>query len=781
MYNLDDPKIVYSLENKEYTYTGEKIKPSISITIPDDEIELIEGTDYQLDYQDNLNVGIGKIIVVAIGENYEGEKPITFNILPVNISDNDDIVISHGFGDENNCFDPQNTIVLFKDQELSTETDYDIEISDKYENRDGYYKVDITISGKNNFAGELVDTINVELLPEPKDISELAFYLSKTKYIYSGESNTPEVTIEDGDELIDSKYYDVEFSDNINAGEATVIVTGNTRYTGTKELTFTIEPISIETSVVSCGIKDEDECYNLDNLKVRFANDLILSKSDYETNISTELIDGFYESTIVITGIGNYCGSITVNYRTGKYVPPELTTIDINPFNFILNQSKFTFNWDANTPEVKVINTEGTILVEGIDYEKSYKDNTNAGTGYVVVEGIGDYHGIKEIPFIIDKKDMSNGKLTCGSADEDGCYNLNNIRVTVDDIDLEKMIDYSIQINSDQDGFIVMSTVTVDGVGNFTGSIIKTFKSQKIIIDISDGEKVEILFSKTVYTYTGDPIIPEIIVYGLEEGIDYEIICDEAVNIGTYTVTIKGIGNYTGFKQFQFRIETKTIENANITCGEPDANNCYDLNNLTVDIDGIILEKSKDFQFFATEKEIEDGFIESTVTVIGINNYTGKQVITILTSRLQIYSGKTIHLELATIYPRYGTVKSNVVKTGIYYLWDNQVVNNRIRITNNPIGIGRLGFITGWVSMDDIIERTDIRVGDKVIVKGRINSYADGTGYFMNKDNIAMYVVDRLDDTMFEYSYGVASDINRARQGWAKLEMLTVVKDIDEE
>ena len=55
--------------------------------------------------------------------------------------------------------------------------------------------------------------------------------LSQTSYVYDGTAKTPTVTIRDGDTLLtNGKDYSVSYSNNINAGTATVTVTGMGEY-----------------------------------------------------------------------------------------------------------------------------------------------------------------------------------------------------------------------------------------------------------------------------------------------------------------------------------------------------------------------------------------------------------------------------------------------------------------------------------------------------------------------------------------------------------------------
>ena len=63
----------------------------------------------------------------------------------------------------------------------------------------------------------------------------------------------------------------------------------------------------------------------------------------------------------------------------------------------------FTYNGKAKTPAVTVTSAAGRTLAQGTDYTVSYKNNVNAGTAAVAVEGVGVYQGSLPATFTIAK------------------------------------------------------------------------------------------------------------------------------------------------------------------------------------------------------------------------------------------------------------------------------------------------------------------------------------------------------------------------------------------
>ena len=130
--------------------------------------------------------------------------------------------------------------------------------------------------------------------------------------------------------------------------------------------------------------------------------------------------------------------------------------------------------------------------------------------------------------------------------------------------------------------------------------------------------------------------------------------------------------------------------------------------------------------------------------------------------------------------PVYGSPyakKPDTTVTGKYYIFNLMECNHRIRLTYSEEYAGVYGHSTGWVNITDLkLIESEIYVGDKVIVDGDINIYADGSGTFIHKTKAEMYVTDIIES--LEYSYGVTSKPGFARQAFAKPDQVTKYKTI---
>ena len=97
------------------------------------------------------------------------------------------------------------------------------------------------------------DTVNIDVVQ--RDISEADVILEGEEYTYNGKAFTPDVTVIDGDRVLEENVdYTVTYADNVKVGTATVTVEGTGEYAGEVEKTFSIMPkVSYRTQVQTYG------------------------------------------------------------------------------------------------------------------------------------------------------------------------------------------------------------------------------------------------------------------------------------------------------------------------------------------------------------------------------------------------------------------------------------------------------------------------------------------------------------------------------------------------
>lgn len=114
---------------------------------------------------------------------------------------------------------------------LAEGTDYQVTYTDN--TNPGSAK--ITISGIGKYAGFLEYDFPI-VKREPTPIEASMFSVARDGLIYNGAAHEPAIT----SDVVPIGSYSVSYRDNVNAGEATAVVTGSGAYSGTCELKFEI-------------------------------------------------------------------------------------------------------------------------------------------------------------------------------------------------------------------------------------------------------------------------------------------------------------------------------------------------------------------------------------------------------------------------------------------------------------------------------------------------------------------------------------------------------------
>lgn len=233
----------------------------------------------------------------------------------------------------------------------------------------------------------------------------------------------------------------------------------------------------------------------------------------------------------------------------------EVTTITSD--DVILSNSSYTYSAERIKPDV-IVEHDGVALVENRDYTISYKNNLNAGTAQVIVQGIKSYTGTVKENFTIEKQKIS--QCTYSISAKTFMYVGEEISPSIKIYYKSKLItsgvDYTISYSNNIDAGTAQATVTGFGT-NFTGKgKISYTINQKDIGNLSP------ILSSNSYIYTGKSKTPSVKLTYLDmiliSGRDYKVTYSNNVKVGTAKVTITGIGNnYTGSLTKTFQINPK--------------------------------------------------------------------------------------------------------------------------------------------------------------------------------------------------------------------------------
>ena len=224
---------------------------------------------------------------------------------------------------------------------------------------------------------------------------------------------------------------------------------------------------------------------------------------------------------------------------------------DISRCNIVTFNATYSGNELKNV--VFIQNLEGATLIEGEDYTVEYLDNINAGTGTAIISGINSYNGSIRKTFTINPKNISYVNTNIDSSNKiyAGKKQTTNIELADGEKELVEGIDYIVDYKNNIN--IGKATVTISGIGNYTGAITKTFE---IVKDIAN---LEINIKDATYIfYKRREAKPELQIkdndYLLTEGKDYTVIYKNNIDIGIAIATITGIKNYGGTIDKNFKI-----------------------------------------------------------------------------------------------------------------------------------------------------------------------------------------------------------------------------------
>ena len=183
--------------------------------------------------------------------------------------------------------------------------------------------------------------------------------------------------------------------------------------------------------------------------------------------------------------------------------------------------------------------------------------------------------------------------------------------------------DYTVAYSNNTN--IGTAVVTVNGKGNYAGSS-KT-ASFRIVTPTVANATISTIANQT---YTGYAICPALTVYVnstvLREGTDYTVSYTNNVNIGTATVTITGIGSYTGTKTANFRITGPNLNAATIAAIPDQLYTGNEIRpSLSVTVNNMTLTQNVDYTVSYRNNRNEG---TATVTITGKGNYSGTKTTT---------------------------------------------------------------------------------------------------------------------------------------------------------
>ena len=555
--SIDDQNRITVTKPSDSKYNGEGHKNKPTVTDTKTNRTLVEGTDYELSYSDDVtNAGTVTVTIKGIG-NYSGETTTTYQITKRDVTltsgsasrvynkealTNGEVTVSgEGFaknegatytvtGSQTEVGESKN-IFTYELKSNTTATNYNIEVKFgelKVTAQDG--EVVVTITGHSD---------SVEYDGNEKSVSGYDVAITEgSKYTTDDFTfnGTAEAKGTEAGTYLMGLNADQFTNTNDNYTQVTFIVNDGTLTITPKSINPDDEKNGITVTDPENSIYDGNEHINGLTVTDSKLNTTLVENTDYTLTYSGDLIN-VGTVTITIKGIGNYTGEFTKTYQI---LPREYTV---------------TTNTDSKVYDGNPLTAGGTV-------NNLVKDETVNLT-------------------------MTGSQTNVGTSDN--TYELNWTGSA-------KESNY--KHGKDSIGTLTVTAKSINPDDEKTGITVTDPKDSKY-----DGEehrnKPTVTDTKTKAT--------------LKEGTDYELSYSEDVtNAGTVTVTVTGIGNYEGSFEVTYEITKR-----HVTLTSADAEKVYDgsaLTNDTVTVGGDKFAKKEGATYNVTGMQIEKGSSKNTFT-----------------------------------------------------------------------------------------------------------------------------------------------------------------------
>ena len=305
-------------------YTGNELTQTVTVTVGGK--ELTKDTDYTVTGLTGTEPGSYPVTVTGTG-NYTGTVTKSFEIAKADISSAEITYDAGPYGYTGKEWKPE-VAVSFNDAALTADTDYTV----SYENNINAGTAKIIITGiGDHFTGLTEKTFTIN----SAEISGCTF-APIADVTYNTKAHTPEVTVAiSGRTLEADKDYTVSYASNVNAGTATVTVTGKGNFTGSANTTFTIAKADLNLSVYTISsLCTETEVktstlpsnfFLADETETGFSIALTAAGGDAIFTQEPAVVDGENMITYQLNGgTGEATFNVTVtpvssNYKAGTY------------------------------------------------------------------------------------------------------------------------------------------------------------------------------------------------------------------------------------------------------------------------------------------------------------------------------------------------------------------------------------------------------------------------------------------------------------------------------
>ena len=345
---------MFEVDCSDSPYTGSEITKEIRSS------KLQEGVDYEVSYSNNVSAGTASISICGIGRAV-GTLHYEFNITKKSPTFDAPAPLNATYG--------QKLADLMLPEGFSWQDAGDTDVGDPGEHE---YLAIYTPSDETEY--ETVRDVPVKVRVT-RDIDASMFSVDAAGLVYDGSAHEPAVS----SAVVPEGSYSVGYRDNVSAGEATAVVSGEGFYRGSCELKFAIAKATPDYEAPA---------------PVEAAYGQTLSDAALPGGFSWQdgdiVVDWYGKKTLFV----RFTPNDQANYNSIDGIPVDVVARhkDLKTAEIKFEGSQFEYTGHLVKPSPSIA-MDGESLVEGVDYSVEYRNNVLPGKAEALVCGMGRFAG----------------------------------------------------------------------------------------------------------------------------------------------------------------------------------------------------------------------------------------------------------------------------------------------------------------------------------------------------------------------------------------------------
>ena len=391
-------KDTYNFNSIVKYYTGEPVTfttDEIGVpTVGANSTPLIKDSDYEITYSGNTNAGTAKMFLIGKGSYANSIKNYTFTISKTPVTD----VKASEYVEKINGAKPEDYKtamgVVVKAQVPGTNKILTLTEGKDYTvtyawGADGK-SVDATVAVKDNSNFDKpTDTSILKVNSKISNATLKSEYirLKETSFTYNGQAVKPDFDVVIGGHIVNPNQYTAKYTNNVNAGTATLTVSANagSDYQGTASITYTIQ--SADASKLKGVIGTQEyKGYTLEIAPDKIDLTLDGKKIDVESNFILTYGENVKvgEGTVTLTPKNkNFTGTKTLTFQiSGEMLDGAKAAFAyVDKDGFAVAKPTFAYDGTSHTCAKTSLTYTDKDLKEGTDYEIKYVDNVYGQKG----------------------------------------------------------------------------------------------------------------------------------------------------------------------------------------------------------------------------------------------------------------------------------------------------------------------------------------------------------------------------------------------------------------